>query len=64
MELLNMSMQTYDEIIQLVVEELHKTRTISFATFRRLDRKLGLPNGTALEASGWKDILEFHMRSS
>ena len=54
-----MKNKTYDEIIQLVNEELQQTETITFSTFRLLDKKLGLPTGTALDASGWKDSLDF-----
>ena len=54
-----MKNKTYDEIIQLVNEELQQTETITFSTFRLLDKKLRLPRGTALDASGWKDSLDF-----
>ena len=54
-----MNNKTYDEIIQLVKEELQKTETITFSTFRLLDKKLRLPTGTALDASGWKDSFDF-----
>jgi hypothetical protein len=54
-----MNKQTYDEIIQLVNEELQQTETITFSTFRLLDKKLSLPRGTAFDASGWKDSLDF-----
>ena len=54
-----MKNKTYDEIIQLVNEELQQTETITFSTFRLLDKKLILPRGTALDASGWKDSLDF-----
>ena len=54
-----MNNKTYDEIIQLVKEELQKTEIVSFSTFRLLDKKLKLPTGTSLDASGWKDILDF-----
>lgn len=54
-----MKNKTYDEIIQLVNEELKQTETITFSTFRLLDRKLRLPTGTALDASGWKDSFDF-----
>lgn len=54
-----MKNKTYDEIIQLVNEELQQTETITFSTFRLLDRKLRLPTGTALDASGWKDSFDF-----
>jgi len=47
-----MKNKTYDEIIQLVNEELQQTKTITFSTFRLLDKKLRLPTGTALDASG------------
>ena len=54
-----MKNKTYDEIIQLVNEELQQTETITFSTFRLLDKKLRLPTGTSLDASGWKDSLDF-----
>tara|TARA_Y100000389_G_C17071084_1_gene322007 strand:- start:212 stop:406 length:195 start_codon:yes stop_codon:yes gene_type:complete len=54
-----MKNKTYDEIIQLVNEELQQTETITFSTFRLLDKKLRLPTGTALDASGWKDSFDF-----
>ena len=50
-----MNNKTYDEIIRLVNEELQQTETITFSTFRLLDKKLRLHRGTALDASGWKD---------
>ena len=54
-----MKNKTYDEIIQLVNEELQQTETITFSTFRLLDKKLRVPTGTALDASGWKDSFDF-----
>ena len=54
-----MNNKTYDEIIQLVNEELQQTETITFSTFRLLDKKLRVPTGTALDASGWKDSFDF-----
>ena len=54
-----MKNKTYDEIIQLVNEELQQTETITFSTFRLLDKKLRLPTGTALDASGWRDSFDF-----
>lgn len=54
-----MKNKTYDEIIQLVNEELQQTETITFSTFRLLDKKLRLPTGTSLDASGWKDSFDF-----
>ena len=54
-----MNNKTYDEIIQLVKEELQKTETITFSTFRLLDKKLKLPTGTSLDASGWRDFIDF-----
>ena len=49
-----MNNKTHDEIIQLVNEELRQTETVTFSTFRLLDKKLRSPTGTALDASGWK----------
>ena len=54
-----MNNKTYDEIIQLVNAELEQTETITFSTFRLLDKKLKLPTGTSLDASGWKDSFQF-----
>jgi hypothetical protein len=56
---MKMKNKTYDEIIQLVNEELQQTETITFSSLRQLDRKLGLPRGTSVDASGWKDSLDF-----
>ena len=53
--------KTYDEIIQLVNEELHQPDTITFSTFCMLDNKLKLPKGTSLDASDWKDGLNFRL---
>ena len=55
----NMNNKTYDEIIQLVNEELQQTETVPLSTFRLLDKKLRLPTGTSLDASGWKDSFDF-----
>ena len=55
----NMKNKTYDEIIPMVIEELQQTETITFSTFRLLDKKLRLPTGTSLDASGWKDSFDF-----
>ena len=49
-----MKNKTYDEIIQLVNEELQKSEIVSFSTFHLMEKKLGLPTGTSLDASGWK----------
>ena len=54
-----MNNKTYDEIIQLVNAELQQTETITFSKLRQIDKKLRLPKGTSLDASGWKDILDF-----
>ena len=54
-----MNNKTYDEIIQLVNAELQQTETITFSTFRLLDKKLKLPRGTSLDASGWSDFIDF-----
>jgi len=54
-----MNNKTYDEIIRLVNAELQQIEKITFSSLLQLDRKLGLPKGTALDASGWKDSLDF-----
>ena len=56
-----MKKQTFDDIIQLVNEELQQIKKITFSSLRKIDRKLGLPTGTALDATGWKDMLDFQL---
>ena len=58
-----MNNKTYDEIIQLVNAELEQTETITFSTFRLLDKKLKMPSGTSLDASGWKDYIDFQFQT-
>ena len=56
----NMKNKSYDEIAQMVNEEIWKTeQNVSFKLFRELDKKFSLPSGSAYEMSGWADALQF-----
>ena len=54
-----MKNQTYDQIADLVNEELDKSRELNFSIFQQIDKKLKLPAGLSYEMSGWKDAIGF-----
>ena len=54
-----MKNQTYDQIADLVNEELGKSTGLNFSKFRQIDKKFKLPIGSSYEISGWKDAIDF-----
>ena len=52
---------SYDQISKIVNEEISKLGEDStFADLREIDKKLGLPSGTAFEAAGFSDYFAFN----
>ena len=52
---------SYDQISKMVNEEISKLGEDStFADLREIDKKLGLPSGTAFEATGFSDYFVFN----
>ena len=59
-----MKNQTYDQIADLVIEELRKSEDSNFSTFCKIDKKLKLPAGSSYEISGWKDSLDWENKTT
>ena len=59
----NMKNQTYDQIADLVNEELDKSTELNFSIFQQIDKKLKLPAGSSYEMSGWKDSLDWENKT-
>ena len=58
-----MKNQTYDQIADLVNEELGKSTELNFSKFRQIDKTLKLPIGSSYEMSGWKDVIDFNFNA-
>ena len=58
-----MKNQTYDQIADLVNEELGKSTELNFSKFRQIDKTLKLPIGSSYEMSGWKDAIDFNLNA-
>ena len=59
-----MKNQTYDQIADLVNEELGKSTELNFSKFRQIDKKFKLPAGSSHEISGWKDSLDYESKAN
>ena len=52
---------SYDQISKMVNEEISKLgEDFTFADLRKIDKKLGLPSGTSIEAAGFSDYFAFN----
>ena len=52
-----MEKHPYDKLIETVADKMkeHEDYNLGFEIFEKVDKDLGLPRGTAWDASGWKD---------
>ena len=51
--------ESYDDICKKVNKEIKTLgKGATFANFKDIDKKLGLPSGTAFEIAGFEDIFE------
>jgi hypothetical protein len=56
-----MEKHPYDELIETVTDKMkeYENDGLGFGIFENVDKDLGLGRGTAWDASGWKDYVDF-----